>query len=411
MESNNEITGQFWWATGIEDTFVPQVRPGMRALDEYELTQHYRWWREDIDRAAALGIQALRWGIPWYKVQPTATSWDWRWVDAVLDYMVNVKGITPILDLMHYGTPLWLDNSFINSGYPALVANYALEVAKRYKSLVRYYTPLNEPAINAEWCGGLGHWPPYLTGDDGYVKVMMAICKGIVLTVQALEAEQPAMRTVHVEALRHYWTNDPAIAARVTLYNDQQYLSTDLTLGRVTDEHPFFPYLLTYGVTDQDLRWFAEHAVRFDVLGANFYPWSYGELFARKNGNYYRPQQRTSGATIATVLTNAYARYKMPVMVTETSAKGSVGARSRWMDESIVAVHALRAQGVPIVGYTWFPFLSMVDWYYRRQRRPLSTYLIHLGLYDAAFDEAGVLQRHETPLVGRYRQHIQKAIA
>ena len=189
-------------------------------------------------------------------------------MDEVLDYMVTVKGITPILDLMHYGTPLWLDNSFIDNGYPDLVANYAREVEARYKSLVRYYTPLNEPAINAEWCGERGDWPPYLKGDDGYVKVMMAVTKGIVLTVQALKAEQPEMRTVHVEALRHYWTTNPAIAARVKLYNDQQYLSTDLTMGRVTDEHDFFPYLLNYGVTEHELRWFGDHAVDFDVLGA-----------------------------------------------------------------------------------------------------------------------------------------------
>ena len=34
----------FLWATGIEDTFIPQARPGLWVLDEYQLTQHYELW-------------------------------------------------------------------------------------------------------------------------------------------------------------------------------------------------------------------------------------------------------------------------------------------------------------------------------------------------------------------------------
>ena len=60
----------FAWAGGIEDTFIPQERPGLRALDEYELTQHYEQWREDLERAASLGIRMLRWGVPWYRAEP-----------------------------------------------------------------------------------------------------------------------------------------------------------------------------------------------------------------------------------------------------------------------------------------------------------------------------------------------------
>jgi hypothetical protein len=38
----------FLWATGIEDTFIPQTRPGHRALDEYQLMGHYEHWRQDL---------------------------------------------------------------------------------------------------------------------------------------------------------------------------------------------------------------------------------------------------------------------------------------------------------------------------------------------------------------------------
>ena len=58
-------------------------------------------------------------------------------------------------------------------------------------------------------------------------------------------------------------------------------------------------------------------------------------------------------------------RYGLPLMVTETAAKGSVSRRAAWMDGSIGAVRCLRAEGVPVVGYTWWPLFALVSWPYR----------------------------------------------
>jgi beta-glucosidase len=400
----------FLWATGIEDTFVPQGRTGMRALDEYELTQHYRQWKSDINRVAETGVRAVRWGIPWYRVQPGRNKWDWRWTDQVLEYLAGVKGITPILDLMHYGTPLWLDNSFINAHYPEWVAEYAQAVAARYKSLVQYYTPLNEPVLNANWCGRRAEWPPYLTGDDGFVKMILAIAKGIVLTVRALKAEQPDAIMVQVEALNRFWTRDRAYQPLVAHYHTEQYLCFDLTTGRVTEEHLLYKFLLAHGATEADLTWFREHAVTFDIFGANFYPWSYGYQAARKDGSLYRLPSRTPGRAIHDILANVYARYRLPIMVTETSSKGDVAARARWMDETLDAVYDLRRTGVPVIGYSWFPLFSLIDWLYRTGRRPLEDYVMHLGLYDCRFDERGLFRRYKTPLVERFQKYMREPV-
>jgi beta-xylosidase len=54
----------------------------------------------------------------------------------------------------------------------------------------------------------------------------------------------------------------------------------------------------------------------------------------------------------------------------------------------------------------WFPLFTMLDWAYRTGRRPLQDYLIHLGLYDSAFDSKGVLRRHKTPLVKHYQRYM-----
>src|SRR3712207_5945173 len=137
----------FYWAVLIEDTFIPHARPGLRPLEEYELTQHYQFWRQDLDCAASLGLSHLRWGIPWYRVNPAPGQFDWRWVDEVVDDMVSVKGIRLIADLLHYGTPLWMEDAFVDPDYPQRVAEYAYAFATRYADLVDWYTPHNEPTI------------------------------------------------------------------------------------------------------------------------------------------------------------------------------------------------------------------------------------------------------------------------
>jgi hypothetical protein len=53
----------FRFAVGIEDTFVPQVFPRHRALDEDELTQHDRVWSEDLGLAADTGASTIRYGF------------------------------------------------------------------------------------------------------------------------------------------------------------------------------------------------------------------------------------------------------------------------------------------------------------------------------------------------------------
>jgi hypothetical protein len=98
------------------------------------------------------------------------------------------------------------------------------------------------------------------------------------------------------------------------------------------------------------------------------------------------------------------------IMVTETSSPGTVDERQRWMDETIFAIYNLRRKGVPVMGYTWFPFLSMINWVYRREIGPVEDHLLHLGLYDSAFDSQGRLQRHETPLAVMNRQHVSNAV-
>ncbi len=156
--------GELHFALGIEDTFVPQTRAGERAIDEYELTQHYEHLETDLGLVREVGADLLRWGVPWYRVAPEPGVWDWSWVDRAIDQMAEL-GIRPIVDLIHYGTPLWLDQQFANPDYARHAAEFSQRFAARYRDTVTDYTPVNEPMIHALFSGEYGYWPPYLEGQ------------------------------------------------------------------------------------------------------------------------------------------------------------------------------------------------------------------------------------------------------
>ncbi len=396
---------EFIWASGIEDTFIPQTRPGHRALDEYELIGHYQHWREDLMLAQQLGVKSLRWGVPWYRVEPRQGEFDWRWTDELLPYMVEELGITPIVDLMHYGCPFWLRREFASAEYPQAVAEYAGAFVERYKHLTHWYTPLNEPLVNAQMCGKRGLWPPYLRGDSGYIRIMLQLVKGIRNTVDAIKSADPDAILVHVEAagLRRAAREDlEVLAAEDRL---RGFLCYDLLTGRLNSEHSLFTWLLRNGANLNDLLSFARTPIELDVLGLNFYPqWSTQEITVDGRGRLVYHATEKDGAGFAALIDDYYRRYDVPIIVTETSAKGSDHLRARWLEASVAAVKRLRGQGVLVLGYTWFPMFTMIDWRYRYGRQPLEAYRLELGMYTLAPD--GEPRWRPTPLAEQYRGYI-----
>lgn len=402
------------FAVGIEDTFIPQVRPGERALDEYELTGHYRHWHDDLGRAAATGATMIRWGIPWYRVNPAPGRWDWDWLDRVADRL-DALALVPIVDLMHYGTPLWLAGQFAHPDYPELVADYAARVAQRYAGRWEVFTPLNEPLLNILYCGEFGHWPPYLTGDDGFVTMLRAISRGVALTQQAVaEVSGGRASAVHVEASFRFeaGAGGPEMAAELAHLRARAFLVPDLVTGRVDHAHPLSGYLAKHGFGDEDLAWAQDHPAVPDVLGVNYYPAHSTERLEpgeRRGGGPLdlRPRVNAWTGGLAEVLTAYADRYARPVFLTETSWSGTVEERLAWLDASVACVRELRAQGTDVVGYTWWSLLDMVEWTYRHGTGPPEAYQLAMGLWDLVPDGAGDLRRVRNPVADRFRFHAE----
>ncbi|WP_314172074.1 family 1 glycosylhydrolase [Streptomyces winkii] len=415
--------GRLRFAVGIEDTFVPQESPGHRKLDEYELTQHYAQWRDDLSRAADAGAELIRWGIPWYLVEPEPGRFHWEWIDEVVEHLDRL-GLRCVVDLMHYGTPLWLEDEFLNPAYPERVASYAGAVAERYRGSLTDWTPLNEPVINAVYCGEQGTWPPCLHGDGGFVKILVQLARGMVLTQRRIADVQPEAVFVHVDA-GFRWADEAggedeeasplappeasppreAGAARpapLELLKERRFVALDLVLGRVGEHHPMYGYLTRHGTTGEELRWFRDNAVTPDVIGVNYYP---AFSTVRRDPRTGATEPVEAGTAGLTDLLHTYAaRYDQPLFVTETSRGAPAAERLAWLEESVAAVRGLRAGGMNLVGYTWFPFFALVDWLYRESDEPMDRWLIQMGLYDLERDADDVLRRRATPAVARFRE-------
>ena len=402
----------FLWATGIEDTFITAPWPATgRTLDEYELTGHYERWSDDLGLVAALGVKAARYGVPWHRIQPERDAWDWDFADRTLERLLAL-GVDPIVDLVHYGLPPWIEGAYLHPDYPNFVAEYAERLADRFRGRILWYTPLNEPRITAWYCGRLGWWPPFRRGWRGFVVLMLAICRGIVETVRALERVDPAIVPVHVDATDLFETSDPALAEEARRRQEIVFLALDLISGRVDERHALHGWLLANGARQEELDFFLDRRVALPLIGLNLYPMFTQKRLSREAGGRFRIRMPYASGDLVTRLGRLYsARYGVPLMIAETASLGSIARRQAWLDQSVAAVKQLRAEGVPVVGYTWWPMFALVAWAYRQGRRPVTDYLAQMGLWDLDPDPAAALARVETPLVGAYQRHVRGGMA
>ncbi|HEY9595520.1 MAG TPA: family 1 glycosylhydrolase, partial [Spirochaetia bacterium] len=375
------LTGTFLWAGGIEDTFIVDPHAGTgKTLDEYELIGHYGKWKGDLRAVASLGIDALRWGIPWHRVEPSPGSFSWEWVDDVLSFLIDDLHVEPLVDLIHYGTPRWLPAGFVDTGFLAAFSRYVTAFAKRYEGRVRYATPVNEPYTAAELSGRRGDWPPYRRGDAGFVAVMMAASRASAEASHILADN--GYTTVHVEVATGALCGEPGCEAAAEVLTLRNELSWDLITGRVDDQHPLRGWLMTNGAGAEDLAWFQRNRAVIDIVGVNYYPqWSYvlvtrgadgGEAVLPVNGGPVLLEQH---------LRRFWKKYGLPMMITETSLRGMRWEQDAWLEASTAVVSRLRGAGMPLRGYTWFPLIDMIDWEYRNRPGDRMDYLMELGLW------------------------------
>ena len=384
----------FVWAAGIECSTLPHL-----GIDQFAWTQHDRQWRDDFRLVReTLGVTHLRYAVPWHLCEPTRGTFDWAMADERIDFAESI-GLELMLDVMHFGTPLWLPQAVGDPEFPEALEAFAHAIVGRYAGRVKTWCAFNEPQVSALFAGDLGFWPPHSRKWRGYMPVLSRIVQAAGRSIRAVRSADPAATVLLCDAAEHYKTRDDSLAAEVRLRNLRRFVVMDLLTGRVDADHPLHGWLTGYGLSELDLHYFRTHPQAPDVLGLDYYPHCDWQLERHSAG--VRQKRADSPAGLYAIADGFWQRYGLPLMVTETSIEGKPINREIWLDQIVDDCARLRADGVPMLGVVWWPVIDHLDWDGAMTHRVGK--LHEVGLFHLKRQPDGTLKRVKTPLADQYR--------
>jgi len=180
-------------------------------------------WEEDLDAAAAMGLDWYRLSVEWARLQPSARSleasepsWSEEAVERYADILAGAleRGLEPVVTLHHFTHPRWLGlDLWQRPEAPGLFAAYAGEAARRLgdalaargRPPIRRYVTLNEPNGLA-----LGTWQVGMFPGGGFGR-LGALRRGLDHLMAAHALAYDAVHDVHAE---RGWP-EPAVTTNV----------------------------------------------------------------------------------------------------------------------------------------------------------------------------------------------------
>ncbi|MFN2637654.1 MAG: family 1 glycosylhydrolase [Gemmatimonadaceae bacterium] len=349
-------------------------RVGELFFDQLELSGHAHRL-SDLDRFAELGIKTIRYPVLWERVAPEKVSEaDWSGTDNAMARLREL-GIKPIVGLVHHGSGP-RGTSLLDPDFPHKLREFAGAVAERYP-WIEMVNPINEPLTTARFSALYGLWYPHARDDRSFVRACLNQCLAIRAAMGAIREVNPAIQLIQTEDLGKTYST-PLLEYQTEFENERRWLTFDLLSGRVDEDHKLWRYLIDNGVSDQELASFGTEPCTPDILGINHY--LTGERFLDERLSLY-PRNARGGNGIhhyadveavrvlehgvaghATLLREAWERYRLPLAITEVHLGCTREQQMRWMNEGWEAAITLRGDGCDIRAVTMWSLLGCHGW-------------------------------------------------
>jgi dTDP-4-dehydrorhamnose reductase len=328
----------------------------------------------DLDLFAELGVKALRYPLLWERTAPLKPSRrDWRWSDARLGRLQEL-GVRPIAGLVHHGSGPAYTN-LLDPLFAVGLAAHARAAAERYP-WIEAWTPVNEPLTTARFSALYGHWHPHKADERSFWTALLNQIDATRLAMREIRKVNPAAQLVQTEDLGKTYSTR-AVAHQASHDNARRWMTWDLLCGRVTPDHPLWERLAHYGLADR-LADIAADPCPPDVIGINHYLTS--DRFLDHRCERY-PDDRCGAnefmrfADVEAVrvlqpapggleerLQETWARYGLPLAVTESHNGCTREEQMRWTNEAWQTAGRLRERGVEVQAVTVWSLLGAYDW-------------------------------------------------
>jgi dTDP-4-dehydrorhamnose reductase len=357
------------WA-GVECSVV---RVGERIVDELSLTGHARR-PGDLRRLAALGIRTVRYPALWERHPDAARGrMAWAGTDRRLATM-EAMGLDPVLGLLHQGTGRW--GEMLDPAFPQAFARYAADVAGRYP-FVRTFVPINEPLTTARFAGLYGHWFPHRRDPAAFAALLVNQALAIRAAARAIRAVRSDALILVTEDVGDTWSTR-LLESQAQFDRERRWTVLDALTGRLDRAHPLRAWLAWAGARERDLDDLAADPEPPDLIGVHHYPTSDRFLdhrLRRYPAWTHGGNGRVAYADVELVRVLAddrdslreailatWARYNLPLALTEVHLGGSVADRRAWWWEAVATADDLAAGGLDVRAVTAWSTFGSWEW-------------------------------------------------
>jgi beta-glucosidase/6-phospho-beta-glucosidase/beta-galactosidase len=364
---------EFVWSVGEEGSDpIVDVDGGPFRHDQYAQSGHYEHMNDDLTSIAGLGVEVVRYGMPWRIAEPEPGVYDWTLWDRALGACSDA-GLVPVVDLLHFGLPDHC-RAFADPAWIDGFCRYVDAFLDRYSEPM-WFTPVNEPGITATMTARWGMWNDQLRTSADHARVLVNVVTANLEAIARVRSDRNGW-WISSEGFDVHVDPSGSMPEKLDRRRAISWLVWDLHFGR--DPLPAAARYLDH-VDDASLTRIRDLAVNDRLIaGHDFYPTSI-QCVDGSQPEWTISERIDLGMA---ELRCWFDRYQQPLWISETSNLSlPISDQGPWLTALTAGLDGLRNSGVPVRGLCWYGRGDQYDWQ-TGLARPTGA-VTEVGLFDS----------------------------